>query len=161
TASSGQIAADRAAKLLRRLSDCTRQLRKAHDLAGWSAVIATLARELGFDRAPLDGKASERPRRFGEFLAAVLFDAARAEQVAGIEPARLTLKQFTSELTDLAQQQRLPPQTGEDGRVRVLEAEQVRNLDVPYLFLAGLTERSFPRHRGDDCLYSEVERQEL
>ena len=78
-----------------------------------------------------------------------------------IAPAQLTLAEFAGELTDLVERQRLVPRGREEGHVRVLTAEQVRNLDIPYLFLAGLNERSFPQHRGDDCLYGEGERRDL
>ncbi|MGE5191809.1 MAG: PD-(D/E)XK nuclease family protein [Deltaproteobacteria bacterium] len=153
--------AGRALTLLRKLSETTGGLRRAHSLEGWSAVVATLVRDLGFDRAPLDDASSGTGRGFGETLAAILFDAARAERVTGAEPVPLTLAEFLRELTDLFERQRLPPRLREEGRVRVLSAEQVRNLDIPYLFLAGLTETSFPQHRRDDCLYGEGERQEL
>jgi ATP-dependent helicase/DNAse subunit B len=43
----------------------------------------------------------------------------------------------------------------------VLEATQVRNLDVAHLFVAGLSEASFPSSRNDDCLYNESERRRL
>ena len=44
---------------------------------------------------------------------------------------------------------------------RILDASDVRNLDVPHLFLAGLSEASFPRSRQDDCLYTEAERRRM
>jgi RecB family exonuclease len=154
-------AAGRARRLLSKLSESTSGLRRLHGLDGWSAVVATLVRELGFDQALLDEDSSGPGRRFGDTLAAVLFDAARAETVTGTQPAPLTLAEFLTELTDVVERQRLVPRQREQGRVRVLSAEQLRNLDVPYLFLAGLTESSFPRHRRDDCLYGEGERREL
>ncbi|MBI3864668.1 MAG: exodeoxyribonuclease V subunit gamma [Planctomycetia bacterium] len=150
-----------ASRLLRRLSDTTAALRRKHDLAGWSGVIGHLVRELGLDGARLDEKADDTGRTFGSFLTSLLFDAARGEPIAERGAAPLSLAEFMAELSDVLENQRLPPRTGEVGRVRVLNAEQVRNLDVPYLFLAGLSETSFPRHRGDDCLYGEGDRQEL
>ncbi len=153
--------ADRAWSLLTRLSHATAELRREHDLAGWSGVIASLVSEIGLDRVRLDDESPGSDRTFGGFLTSILFDAARGEQVAGLVRERLKLADFLSELTDLLEHQRLPPRRREEGRVRVLSAEQVRNLDVPRLFLAGLTETSFPRHRSDDCLYSERDRQEL
>ncbi len=45
--------------------------------------------------------------------------------------------------------------------MRVLSAESVRGLRVPYLFLAGLGERSFPSPQREDRLYSEAEYQRL
>ncbi len=156
-----QGAAGRALRLLQKLSDSTGALRRVHNLSGWSAVVAALIRELGFDQAPLDDAFPGAGRRFGETLAAILFDAARADLVTGKEAVPRSLAEFLGELTDLFERQRLPPRQREEGCVRVLSAEQVRNLDVPYLFLAGLTETSFPQNRRDDCLYGEGERQEL
>ena len=49
----------------------------------------------------------------------------------------------------------------ESGRVRVLSAASVRHLKIPYLFLAGLSERSFPAAESDDGVYSQAERQRL
>jgi ATP-dependent helicase/DNAse subunit B len=161
TSDSVHVPAHRAWRLLARLSHATAELRREHDLAGWSGVIASLVREIGLDRVRLDDESPDSGRTFGSFLTSVLFDAARGEQIAGIASPRLTLADFLGEFTDLLEHQRLAPHRREEGRVRVLSAEQVRNLDVPRLFLAGLTETSFPRHRSDDCLYSERDRQEL
>jgi ATP-dependent helicase/nuclease subunit B len=160
-ATPGQHTIRRAWRLLRKLSETTSGLRQSHDLAGWSATVATLIRELGFDREILDDTSPEPGRHLGEILAGILFDAARADQMTGAGPAELTPAEFLRELTDLFERQRLPPGQREEGRVRILSAEQARNLDIPCLFLSGLTESSFPRHRRDDCLYGEGERQEL
>ena len=93
--------------LLGKLSEATGALRRSHDLEGWAAVMATLVRDFGFDRAPLDGDSARSPRMFGEMLAAILFDVARAEQLTGAEPAPLSLAEFVGELTDLLERQRL------------------------------------------------------
>jgi ATP-dependent helicase/nuclease subunit B len=156
-----QAAAERAWRLLERLSAATAELRRDHEFAGWAAVIALLARELGLSARSLDRETMGTPRTLGETLTAILFDAVRAEKVTRLTSTKLTLRDFTSELADLLEHQRLPPQIAEEGRVRVLSADQVRHIDVPHLFVAGLTESSFPRHRTDDCLYGEGERQEL
>jgi RecB family exonuclease len=65
------------------------------------------------------------------------------------------------ELTDLLRRQEQPRQGLLQGGIRVLSAAEVRNLDVPWLFFAGLDEQSFPRRRADDCLYGELERRQL
>ena len=70
-------------------------------------------------------------------------------------------QRFVQELSDLLRQNAFSEATSETGRVRVVSAEQVRILDIPHLFLAGLSERSFPRRRNDDCLYSESDREQL
>ena len=156
-----QQSARRALQLLQKLSDAMAELRQPHPFNKWSAVIITLAWEFGFDQVLLDDEAATSPRRYGEIVAGLLFDAARAEKLAGSNEPLTLGGNVIAELTDLFERQSFFPRQREDGRVRVLSAEQVRNLDVPYLFLAGLTENSFPRQRGDDCLYGESERQEL
>ena len=45
----------------------------------------------------------------------------------------------------------------ESGYVRVLSAASVRSLRIPYLFLAGLSEKVFPPPDREDRLYSEAE----
>ena len=45
----------------------------------------------------------------------------------------------------------------ESGQVRVLQAESIRSLRIPYLFLAGLSEKAFPPPEREDRLYSEAE----
>ena len=51
-------------------------------------------------------------------------------------------------MRDLFESQTLVDSAGERGRIRVVEAADVRNLDVPYLFLMGLSEASFPLRGG-------------
>ncbi len=114
--------------------------------------MATLVRDVGFEHVSLDDETTEGNHEFGDKLAAILFDAARAERIGDVTPGKLSLPDFVEELTDLIERESLSPRRREEGRVRVLSAEQVRNLDIPYLFLAGLSENSFPKHRGDDCL---------
>ncbi|HLJ11317.1 MAG TPA: PD-(D/E)XK nuclease family protein, partial [Planctomycetaceae bacterium] len=159
--SSHAPAARRALLLLQRLSETTHGLRRSHNLDGWSSVVVDIVRTFGLDGVSLENDAPAGSRSFGETLASILFDAARAERVADIEPIELTLSEFVPLLTDLFEQQSLMCGRREEGRLRVIAAEQVRNLEVSYLFLAGLAESSFPRHRTDDCLYGESERQEL
>src|SRR5262249_6063646 len=91
-ATSEQIAAERAGRLLGRLSDAMRPLRRAHDLTAWSGVIASLARVFGFHHRPVGAEMPQHRQSFGELLSAILFDASRADRVTGIEPAQMTLK---------------------------------------------------------------------
>ncbi|MSR57540.1 MAG: hypothetical protein EXS05_07695 [Planctomycetaceae bacterium] len=148
--------------LLKGLSDATAGLRKSHDLNGWAGILSSLLSEL----VPSDASASDEDGASStddtrERLPAVLFDAARVEEILGGERPTFGRQRFVQELSDLLRQDAFNSRKSETGCVRVVSAEQVRNLDIPYLFLVGLTERSFPRRRSDDCLYSEFDRQEL
>lgn len=49
----------------------------------------------------------------------------------------------------------------ETGRVRVVSAENARNLSAPYVFAAGLSEKAFPPPHREDCIHSEAETREL
>jgi ATP-dependent helicase/DNAse subunit B len=64
-------------------------------------------------------------------------------------------------LLDILASERMPAAGDESGRVRVLSAASVRSLQVPYLFLAGLSEKAFPPPDREDRLYSEAEYLEL
>ena len=66
-----------------------------------------------------------------------------------------------SALQDVLATERVGFGGDESGRVRVLSAASVRALRVPYLFLAGLSERAFPPPDRQDPLYSEAESQQL
>ena len=60
-------------------------------------------------------------------------------------------------LQDMLGSERMPVADDESGRVRVLSAASVRSLQIPYLFLAGLSEKAFPPPDREDRLYSEAE----
>lgn len=76
-------------------------------------------------------------------------------------PRKLTLGEFTSELRDFLSHETLAADPEPEGCIRILGVEQIRNLDVPHLFLLGLTENSFPGNRSEDCLFSESERRDF
>jgi ATP-dependent helicase/nuclease subunit B len=159
--------ARRGMALLRRLSEATERLRKPHRLEDWAAVVGALAGDLGLlaERAGRgdewsSGHANDLRNAWSR-LVAILFDAARAAAFDPEHAAPLSLAQFAPQLIDLLSSQRVAPAQPEGACVRITSPEEVRHLDVPYLFLAGLTERSFPRRRGDDCLLSEADRRDL
>lgn len=171
TADNGSAETARIAlELLKRLSEATGRLRTTNEFGGWAATLVELARQLGI--APIDhdavvsadqigGLLDERDRRNWETFERVLFDAAAAHSYCDEPPQKLRLDQFAARLSDLLANQTVPPVGTDKGRVLVLDAAQVRSLDVQHLFLAGLSEASFPRVRRDDCLYSEAERKRL
>ncbi len=157
--------AGRASPLLMRLSRSLDKLRRSHTLGEWADVLATIGDELGWTKRTtlLADPLAVAESRDLDLLQRILRTAAEADQkLAGrVRPRTLTLAEFTSELRDLLSHETLKssPETG--GCIRILSVEQIRNLDVPHLFLIGLTENSFPMNRADDCLFSEAERQDF
>ncbi|MGE3313644.1 MAG: PD-(D/E)XK nuclease family protein [Planctomycetaceae bacterium] len=153
--------------VLLRLSDATRRLRTKATFEEWARRVVDLAGDLGMTaRSPSgfgagDSSLSERDAVVWESVREILFDAVKGLELLGLDSEKLALAEFQRKFVDLLSAHRIPSTRAEAGRVLVLEAADVRNLDVPHLFLAGLSEGSFPRARVDDCLYNEAERQRL
>ncbi len=159
---------DAALKFLTRLSNVLQPLRSRRTLMSWAETVVSLARELRFDPRTLPSVSGDRDRRFRESDIAAwrvfedsLFSAATLDDQFPGPQHKLDLPQFLSELTDLLHKTSYSVQGTAHGTVQILDATQVRNLDVAYLFLGGLTETGFPARRGDDCFFSEIQRQEF
>ena len=145
---------------LLRLSDLLAPLRQKLNARDWAEVLTHIARELGI--APLseevDGvEANEAWASFQDLL----FVAAGTEEMLGQGRRPLGLSEICAELSDLLQHQTMPTPPRRAGVVEILDAAQIRGLDVPFLFLGGLTESSFPLRGGDSFLYTEADRREL
>ncbi len=76
-------------------------------------------------------------------------------------PETLTRSALLTLLSDLASNERIPEDSDETGSIRVLSAQSVRGLRVPYLFLVDLAEHVFPTSHGENRIYSEYEATEL
>ena len=165
------------AQLLGRLSDALQPLRESHTLEGWAKTLLAVARELGMaydamstlelqrdDVAPDPLNLRDLDLRDTEswtLIERILFDAARLDQGWSTHQRQLSLSSFRRELDELLGGTSLSPARNSAGCVRILEAAQARNIHVDYLFVAGLTEDSFPSRHQEDCLYGEGDRQEL
>lgn len=151
--------------LLNRFSRTLERARRSHSLADWVDVLATIAEEFGWDRknAAAATHLAEKDTRDLDLLQRILRTAADADlQLAGTaKTLRLNLAEFATELRDLLSHETLAPSPEPVGCIRILSVEQIRNLDIPYLFLVGLTESSFPSNRTEDCLFTESERQDF
>ena len=154
-----------AAPLLTRLSKVLERLRRSHTLNDWADVLAGLGEDLGWKRRidAASDELSKNESRDLDLLQRILRTAAEADQkLVGTGRARsLTLADFASELRDLLSHETLNSETETGGCIRILGVDQIRNLDVPHLFLIGLIENSFPTTRADDCLFSESERRDF
>lgn len=135
----------------------TAPLRRAHTLGGWMDVLAEFASAVGIGRDPT----AVQDKPIWDQIQRVVRDAAEAESAWTKTPAVLELKDFLPEIRDLLASEERDPPPEHTGSVRVLSMDQLRHIDTPHLFLVGLTEESFPRRRGDDCLFSDSERERL
>lgn len=156
--------------ILKRLVVVTERLRKKATLSDWGDVIASLGRELGWlnlgEKTKSIGAASDRAD--WDLFQRILRTAGEADQQLAssgdpkpLKQTKLDLAGFTAELRDLLGAEQIKAAGDPGGTVRILDVEQVRHLDVPHLFVVGLSESSFPLNRGDDCLFGEAERKEF
>jgi ATP-dependent helicase/DNAse subunit B len=79
------------------------------------------------------------------------------EQWLHAEPMEIPLSQLIRKLQEILAVEPLPAVRDDTGKVRVMSAQSIRALNVPYLFVAGLTEKSFPLPARDDRVYTEPE----
>jgi ATP-dependent helicase/DNAse subunit B len=161
---------------LTKLSDVLTPLRREHDFGGWVETFAAVLRDCGCPLTAPDAGASVLSTEYSvpstqhsalstqhsilSSLIDALFATVRIEQQLE-SPRMLSLEDFLADLADLLEHHSQSRADNDAGRVRVLNATEVRHLDVPHLFVAGLTEGSFPRLWRDDCLYTESERRRL
>lgn len=142
--------------VLTQLAAALDRLPREADMAAWQTALVQLAEETGL----LDAASADDRETWLELLAA-LDGLARLDEHVGSRGQSLSRAEFEQLLTDVARWHRPRCQHDETGRVRILAAPAARALSIPYLFLAGLTERSFPVATREDRLYSEREDQIL
>lgn len=152
-----------AGPLLHRLSRTLERLRRSHTLDDWADILSTIAEELGWAKQTSPQVSVSTDSSDLDLLQRILRTAAEADRkIAGTSKSKkVDLTQFSAELRDLLSHETRKPTAEPGGTVRILSVEQLRNLDIPYLFLMGMTEASFPSNRTDDCLFSEAERLEF
>jgi ATP-dependent helicase/nuclease subunit B len=158
---------DLALSTLRQLSDELAPFRRPATFADWVDRLLHIAAELRITLARGeavpgdDGQLVANELGGWEAFVRLVEEARKVETLAGGPAKSLGLPEFRRQLAELLAGQTWDADEPEDRTVRVLSAEQVRNLDVPHLFLCGLSESTFPRGRGDDCLYGDAERHRL
>ncbi|MDA1213313.1 MAG: PD-(D/E)XK nuclease family protein [Planctomycetota bacterium] len=170
---------------LNRLSETLDLLRTPTTLSGWIDRLVTLVQKLGFTRsvAPTQNDATAEHDRHDlatwEYIKRILYDLVPYEEIfADTATAsekttskkghrksevakRLALADFLLYLNDLFRSTPLLTTKSATSSVRILSAQSVRHLEVPYLFLPGMNEGSFPNQRRENCLYGEQERAQL
>ena len=134
--------------MLERLAAALDELPQRATLAGWGQAWQRLARQTGLLAAAAGDEA------VWDCLQAVLREGDLLDRWLGRDAAELDRAEALAALADILASVRLRPEPDDGGRVRVLSAASVRSLRVPYLFLAGLGEKSFPSPQREDRLYS-------
>lgn len=166
--------------LLGRLKRALDALPKRATLDQWADAWAKLAAATGLlraiepdesdDSSGDDGPHAGWRKPGGTTIAdAVAWDALQGALRAGDHlarsigrtPPQLDRSEALGALVDTLQSVEVRQRLDESGRVRVLSAASARALRIPYLFFAGLAERSFPPPDRHDRLYSEAERRGL
>jgi ATP-dependent helicase/DNAse subunit B len=128
----------------------------------WIAALEQLARDSGLLRtlAAADTRERAEDQRTWDALIAGLEELARVSHWLGHQ-GELSRRDVAEQLQEVLRTQPMPVGADEAGRVRVLSAESARHVSAPILFVAGLTERSFPPAEHENCLYGEAETREL
>lgn len=153
-----------ALETLRRLSDELAPLRRRIEFSDWVGRLLHIATALRIvpDGNSRDGDLLTANERNGwQAFVRLLEESQKAKKLTDGPPREIELIEFRRQLAELLTDQRLKCDVREAGRVRVLSADQVRNLEIPHLFLCGLSESVFPQSHGDDSLYGDAERVRL
>ncbi len=144
-----------------RLAGAFDRLPAAATAVEWSSAFAALAADLGMlavARQPCDLPIARQDAAAWDLLTAALDASAALEEQLGEQldraPRQLDRRSIVQLLEDICATEGLPSEYDEIGRVRILAAASARALDVPYLFVAGLSEKAFPAAGRDDRLYS-------
>ncbi|MGD8238814.1 MAG: exodeoxyribonuclease V subunit gamma, partial [Armatimonadota bacterium] len=69
--------------------------------------------------------------------------------------------EFVDDLRTILNRTTYDPEQSGEGRVLAADAFDVRQLHFPFVFIAGLTEREFPRQRRECPFYRDAEREQL
>jgi ATP-dependent helicase/nuclease subunit B len=150
--------------LLTRMASVLDALPERGSLGQWSAAITRLAESTGMLEAPSSSVATVDAlgdRSAWQQLITALSESENLSTWLGEQPGFLARREFVELLDDLLDCEPLSVDRDESGRVRVLSTDSVRNLSAPYVFVAGLSEQSFPPAHREDCIYSEAETREL
>ncbi|OHB85286.1 MAG: hypothetical protein A2V98_08420 [Planctomycetes bacterium RBG_16_64_12] len=159
--------------LFARLQEALDRLPRRATLGQWADAWRQLADETGLvltieqDEPPADENPQAGPRSRVATTAsdraawATFEDALRANdklsKLLGRSPPEPERAEALAALLDLLHSVGVREGLEESGRVRVLSAASARALRIPYLFFAGLAEKSFPPPDRQDRLYSEAE----
>jgi len=156
--------------LLRRLAEAFDRLPRKATMAEWAAAWEELARDTGLLTVVERHNGEETAEPLGGALADStawnrLWDSLRLGDLLwpwmGEQAPVLDRREAISALADVVAAEQVGSAGDESGRVRVLSATSVRGLKIPYMFLAGLSEKAFPPPQREDRLYSDADYRQL
>ncbi len=150
-----------ACNVVKRLAAAFGALPQRATLPEWGKAWERLAAETGLLHAIAESPPSAFDHRAWERLIKALAEGDILAAWLKRRPQELERDKAVEGLVDILRSDRIGSSGDESGCVRVLSAESVRSLRIPYLFLAGLSERAFPAPDREDRLYSEAEQSRL
>lgn len=159
-ASRAAVAA-RAHPLVQRMARVLDELPREATLETWRDAMTQLAVATGLlnDRSqpktPEGGSSSDR--QVWDTLLAALAAHEHLGGWLGERPRTYSLQEFYDHLSEILRVEPLGGTRDDTGCVRLLSAEQARNLSAPYVFLAGLSEKAFPPSAREDCVLGEAD----
>jgi ATP-dependent helicase/nuclease subunit B len=161
-------AAVAARQMLRQLADGIDELPERASPIEWTSAFERLGTRLGIaalsELAPESGGVSTASEEILENRLAWQritrhFTAAERLAAALNQPAQLTRADALHLFVDVAAHESLPRPHDDAGRVRVLCAATARNIEAKHLFLAGMSEQSFPSPERLGRLFTESDYQ--
>lgn len=159
--------AQQALPLLEKLSKIYQRLPSRATLPEWSKVLQKFVKEIGWlevIRQPMEESPSSEQRNDWIAWQRLLVSLAGLEELdhqLQVEGEPFSLAEFLGKLADILRSESLPISYEEQNLVRVLSAPRAQALRADYVFVAGLTEQSFPQPSREDRIYSEQEAKEL
>ncbi|HZZ70624.1 MAG TPA: PD-(D/E)XK nuclease family protein [Pirellulales bacterium] len=167
-----------AAPLLARVAATLAELPQQGTPHQWAEALERLGHELGLapsssapGQAPSTASTSTAPAAAAESAAAdraawaAFFSTLRASgrlaEFLDERPPQWDGAALLHRVRNVLAEENLPGATDEVGRVRIVSAQSLRSLRVPYLFVAGLSEQSFPRSDSGGRLFDEADQQLL
>ncbi len=142
-------------RILTALSEALQQLPERASAPDWLAQLECVSRTLGY----LDAISVADASAWRQLQEAAALLAQMSDELG--DDSRLDAAEFVRWLGDVAAATPAMQPTDDVGRVRILAAASVRALEIPYLFVAGLSEKAFPAAAGEGRVYGEAECRQL
>jgi RecB family exonuclease len=150
--------------VLGRLAEALDRMPAAATATEWTTVLGVLVEDLGLlaiTREPCELPIARHDAEAWRLLLARLKSSMELETLLDGAAAKLDRRALVKRIEEICRAEELPGDPDEVGRVRVMAAAGARALDIPYLFVAGLAERSFPAAARDDRIYSAADHRKL